>query len=122
MSVLIGSYIEDSDENEDGDFFIETEESEDSSRDSDSDLGDRPTLTVTFINFLTYSPRAMRWCVCHPWLPVQDCACRSSHVNPIANKNCQIPIIIEIHNKCNMWFLFLFVLCTSFLISEFAFS
>ncbi|MPC34057.1 hypothetical protein E2C01_027430 [Portunus trituberculatus] len=53
MSVLLGSDIEDSDENED-------KESEDFSNDSDSDLGDRPTLTATFINLLTYSPRAMR--------------------------------------------------------------
>ncbi|MPC57668.1 hypothetical protein E2C01_051652 [Portunus trituberculatus] len=54
----------------------------------------------------------MRWCVCHPWLPLQDCACQPSHVNPIANKSCQIPIFIEIHNTCNnMWFLFLFLFC-----------
>ncbi|MPC91647.1 hypothetical protein E2C01_086699 [Portunus trituberculatus] len=41
MSVLLGNDIEDSDEKEDSNFFIETEESEDSSSDSDSDLGDR---------------------------------------------------------------------------------
>ena len=41
MSVLLGNDIEDSGENEDSDFFIKTEESEDSSSDSDSDLGDR---------------------------------------------------------------------------------
>ncbi|MPC31565.1 hypothetical protein E2C01_024859 [Portunus trituberculatus] len=63
MSVLHGNDIEDSDENEDSDFFIETEESEEFSSDSDSDLGERPTLTATFINLLTYSPRAMRWAI-----------------------------------------------------------
>ncbi|MPC76691.1 hypothetical protein E2C01_071115 [Portunus trituberculatus] len=41
MSVLLSSDIEDIDENEDSDFFIETEENEDFSSDSDSDLGDR---------------------------------------------------------------------------------
>ncbi|MPC95157.1 hypothetical protein E2C01_090354 [Portunus trituberculatus] len=41
MSVLLASDIEDSDENEDSDFFIEAEESGDYSSDSDSDLGDR---------------------------------------------------------------------------------
>ncbi|MPC32674.1 Exonuclease 3'-5' domain-containing protein 2 [Portunus trituberculatus] len=45
------------------DYKLQTEESEDSSSDSDSDLEDRPTFTATFINLLTYSPQAMRWCV-----------------------------------------------------------
>ncbi|MPC32410.1 DDB1- and CUL4-associated factor 5 [Portunus trituberculatus] len=41
MSMLLGSDIQENDENEDSDFFIETEESEDSSSDFDSDIGDR---------------------------------------------------------------------------------
>ena len=46
MTVFLSSDTEDSDENENRDFCIETEESEDSSCDSDSDLGDRRKCCV----------------------------------------------------------------------------
>ncbi|MPC81877.1 hypothetical protein E2C01_076515 [Portunus trituberculatus] len=85
LSVLLSSDIEDSDENEDSDIFIETGESEDSSSDSDSDLGHRDQPSQ---QHLLTSCTPFKQCagVCHPWLPLQDCACRPSHVNSITNE------------------------------------
>ncbi|MPC66463.1 hypothetical protein E2C01_060611 [Portunus trituberculatus] len=71
---------------------------------------------------VAYSPPAMRWCVSPMVASTGLCFVGQVTVNPIANKSCHIPVIIKIHNTCNMWFLFLFLFCTSFHISEFTFS
>ncbi|MPC48182.1 hypothetical protein E2C01_041950 [Portunus trituberculatus] len=85
MSVLHGNDIEDSDENEDTDFFL---------------LRLKKVKTPVMILIVIWETETNPHSDVHKphVLPMRDCACRPSHVTPIANKSCQIPIITEIYN------------------------